>query len=420
MVQVLCRPIRTEVFGQRRTKAQRNATSPFIRVTGGATSWPEASMPGSKRPKAARPSMEPKADTRSPARARGGQLSADGHTCTSDPPEVCDVESGEIGLDYRPKCLREPPGSLNTHPLADAALMIDCATTSRSTPSARGWGVAGAFGLAGKQFTIPPDVSTPPTNYPVFPQPDDPKVWVWRYMDFPRLVSWLTTNALVLTRLDLLDDKREGRHGKHFRQLIFQSALRQMQAQQNPATHAERKHLATHQAEEALAQAERNRAASFVSCWCMGHRESEAMWRIYGGSGASVALVLPYERLRDSLKGSSCLIGKVTYFDFNTLVVPPGNVYRGTMHKSYEYDYEKEIRVIEHVPSIWSGDKVPPGVPSISDPPRVRGVPWVIAEHVERIVISPYAAPWQAEAIRAIVSRLSPGLEARIIESEMT
>ena len=155
-------------------------------------------------------------------------------------------------------------------------------------------------------------MSTPPTHHPAFPQPDDPKGRVWRYIDFPKLVSWLTTNALVLARLNLLDDKREGRHGKHFRQLIFQTDLRQMEAQQNPVTHAEREHLATQQAEEALAQVERNRAASFVSCWCMSHRESEAMWRIYAGSGASVALVLPYERLRDSLKGSSCLIGKVT------------------------------------------------------------------------------------------------------------
>jgi hypothetical protein len=111
-------------------------------------------------------------------------------------------------------------------------------------------------------------VSTPPTHHPAFPQPDDPKVRVWRYIDFPKLVSWLTTNTLVLACLNFLDDKREGRHGKHFRQLIFQSALRQMEAQQNPATHAEREHLAMHQAAEALAQVERNRTATG------GHRSS--------------------------------------------------------------------------------------------------------------------------------------------------
>jgi hypothetical protein len=76
-----------------------------------------------------------------------------------------------------------------------------------------------------------------------------------------------------------------------------------------------------------------------------------------------VALVLPYEQLRDSLKGTELLIGTVTNFDFNHGVMPEGNVYRATMCKGHEYEYEQEVRIVKHVPSIWSGDKVPPGVP---------------------------------------------------------
>jgi hypothetical protein len=265
-------------------------------------------------------------------------------------------------------------------------------------------------------------LSTPTQNlsHPAFPQPDDPKVRVWRYIDFPKFVSWLTNDALVLRRVNLLDDKREGRHGKHLFHFVFLSALRQMEARKTPPTHAECERLATEQAEAALADVERNRLASFVSCWCMGgERESEAMWRIYAGSGASVALVLPYDRLRDSVKGSDLYIGKVTYFDFNTLVVPPGNVYRATMFKSHEYDYEKEIRIVKHVHTIWSGDKVPPGVPSAENPPAVMLVRWAIADHVEKIVISPYAKGWQAKAIRDVVKRLIPDLEARVHDSEM-
>jgi hypothetical protein len=257
--------------------------------------------------------------------------------------------------------------------------------------------------------------------HPCFPQPADPTVRVWRYMDFPKLVWALTHNALVLTRVDTLDDKREGRHGKHFFHAVFLSTLRQMELTDIPPSHAERERLATQVAELALHSEERNRAASFVSCWCMGgDKESEAMWQIYAGRGASVALVLPYERLRDSLKGTDLLVGTVTYFDFNRGVVSEGNVFRATMCKGHEYEHENEVRIVKHVPSIWSGDKVPPGVPSISDPPRVMMVPWVIADHVERIVISPHARSWQADAIRAVVRRLHPGLEDRIVGSEMT
>lgn len=275
-----------------------------------------------------------------------------------------------------------------------------------------------------RRTTIRANMATPPQkpgHHPAFPQPENPKVRVWRYIDFPKLVSWLIDGKLVLRRVNLLDDKREGHHGRYHFHLAFVIAVREMEAKNNPPTHVERERAATEIAYEALRDVEKNRLASFVSCWRAGNTESEAMWRIYAGGGASVALVLPYERLRDSLpRGSGLYIGKVTYFDFNSLVVPPGNVYSPTMNKSEQFEYENEIRIVEHVPSIWSGDKVPPGIPSAADPPEIRTVPWVIADHVEGIVISPYAARWQADAIREVVKRLSPGLEARVRDSEMT
>jgi hypothetical protein len=282
---------------------------------------------------------------------------------------------------------------------------------------------AGGKVRGGEKAYNPGSVSTPTQNlsHPAFPQPDNPKVRVWRYIDFPKFVAWLINGTLVLRRVNLLDDKREGHHGKFFFHLAFVTAFHQMEAAKDPPTHAERERAATEKAHEALRDVERNRLASFVSCWRGGDTESEAMWRIYAGGGASVALVLPYERLRDSLpKGSGLYIGRVTYFDFNSRVVPPGNVYGATMSKSEQFDYEREIRIVEHVSTIWSHDNVPEGVPSAADPPEIRTVPWVIADHVERVVISPYAARWQADAIREVVQRLSPGLEARVRDSEMT
>lgn len=64
--------------------------------------------------------------------------------------------------------------------------------------------------------------------------------------------------------------------------------------------------------------------------------------------------------------------------------------------------------------------QAPPGVPSLATAPVVMTVPWTTADHVEGIVIGPYAARWQADAIRALVARLSSGLEGRIFDSEMT
>jgi hypothetical protein len=256
-------------------------------------------------------------------------------------------------------------------------------------------------------------------EHPCFPQPDDPKVLVWRYIDFPKLVSGLTENALVLSRVDTLDDKREGRHGKHLRTVVVQSALLQTIAQGNPSGSIDR-HLADQLGDHVLLNEEMIRAVSFVSCWCKGgERESEAMWRIYAGRGASVALVLPYERLRDSLNQPDLYIGTVTYFDFNKGVVPVGNAFRPMMWKSHEYTYEDEVRIVKLDLALWESGGAAGGTRPRPDRPSVIKVPWVMSDHIERIVISPYAKRWQADAIRAVLARVSPGLERRICDSEM-
>lgn len=242
---------------------------------------------------------------------------------------------------------------------------------------------------------------------------------VWRYIDFPKLVWALTQDALVLTRVDTLDDKREGRHGKYLYEAAVQFEMRQLEAEGVPADHGERHRRANLFGEMIWRNEELTRAISFVSCWCKGG-ESEAMWRIYGGRGASVALALPYERLRDSLDGDRLYVGTVTYFDFNRGVLPPDNVFRPIMFKGHEYIYEDEVRIATFDPTLWEDDGAGGGRRPRPDRPNVVTVPSAIRDHVEKIVISPYAARWQADAIRAVVGRLSPGLESRIFDSEMT
>lgn len=43
-----------------------------------------------------------------------------------------------------------------------------------------------------------------------FPQPDDPTVLAWRYLDLPKFLSLLLKKELYLTRLDSLEDSYEG------------------------------------------------------------------------------------------------------------------------------------------------------------------------------------------------------------------
>ena len=47
-------------------------------------------------------------------------------------------------------------------------------------------------------------------EHPVFRQPDEPTIKVWRYMDFTKLVSLIDSRRLYFARVDLLGDPFEG------------------------------------------------------------------------------------------------------------------------------------------------------------------------------------------------------------------
>jgi hypothetical protein len=256
-------------------------------------------------------------------------------------------------------------------------------------------------------------------GHPCFPQPDDPSVRVWRYIDLPKLMSMMTRRELVLNRVDSLPDKFEGRSGRHFH-AVMTAAMMEMPAGVDIKLE-DRIRMAEDSARQSLLSEDRTRAVSYVSCWCAGGaHESEAMWRIYGAGAASVALVLPYDRLRDSLNDSRLYIGRVTYFDYDTQVLAFGNVYRPLMFKRHEFSHEKEIRIAKMLHEYWD-----PGVPLGSggrpqaDRPTILTIPWDLLDYAEQIVISPYAAKWQHETIREVVARLYPGLEGRVVDSKM-
>ncbi len=134
------------------------------------------------------------------------------------------------------------------------------------------------------------------------------------------------------------------------------------------------------------------------------------MWRIYAAGGASVALVLPYERLRDSLNDPDLCIGQVMYFDYEKELVRSGNTLFPMMCKRREFQYEQEVRIIK---LDWKvlGDP--------QDSETKTTIDWNPQDHVEAIVINPYATEWQGAAIRAAVHSLSSGLENRIRDSVM-
>jgi len=235
--------------------------------------------------------------------------------------------------------------------------------------------------------------------HPSFPQPSNPSVLVWRYMDLPKLVSLLSKSELYLRRLDLLPDKYEGLYPRRVRK-----ALADHYATQG-LTADQALELANHRVDFS----KESRQMMYVNCWRLDNFESEAMWRIYCRGDNGLAIVLPYEDLRTSIGTGVAWIGMVRYLDFELDLLAPGNAFVVALHKRREFAYEQEARILGF-------GNVP--FPTPQDRPDSISLPWPI-DVIKKIVVSPYASPSYFEMVQNEVERLAAGLGVRVVHSVM-
>jgi hypothetical protein len=251
-------------------------------------------------------------------------------------------------------------------------------------------------------------------KHPSFTQPSDVSVLVRRYIDFPGLL-WIVLNSkLPLIRLSEMPDLYEGFPGRHFETLARQIWANQYRVLNIPGLDAEE--AARKSAAETRDQLRRNRAILYISSWMLGEHESEAMWRIYGQGNASVAVVTTYQRLRDSLPEDKWLyIGKVNYVDLERGAINPGNQFLPVMHKRHQFDHEKEVRIVRCDLNEFGSE-----AELFARMPKIHPIIWEPAQHLEKIILSPYAQRWQCDVVKETLHRINPAIASIIVDSEMS
>ncbi|HEX3570949.1 MAG TPA: hypothetical protein VHU44_09005 [Acidobacteriaceae bacterium] len=221
-------------------------------------------------------------------------------------------------------------------------------------------------------------------NHEAFPQPDS-KSHVWRYMDLPRFLSFLSTRSLFFTRADLLEQEGYFPKGSEatFRAFIEKARMGGAEA-------------AAKDWETALRESyERNRWSVFMSCWIGKPNEDKQMWKNYAGS-SGVAIRSTYERLNASLplawRSQAVLLGKVSYGDYASLdyVKDVSNHLNIFMSKPLEYEGECEVRAVINDFRLTK-EQASPGL-------TVAILPHTL---VERVVTAPGSPPWFVDAVSA-------------------
>jgi hypothetical protein len=230
--------------------------------------------------------------------------------------------------------------------------------------------------------------------HPCFPQPLDRSVKVWRYLDLPKLIWLLEKRKLYFSRLDLLGDSHEGSTPE-----LNIQARNEFFRQHAPSIVA------------MLPESNRQlRTSVYVSCWCFGNDESEAMWRLYCPDSRGVAIQLTYQSLVDSIAHEPFLhIGCVRYIDYEKDWFPEGNVYYPVMHKRIAFSHEREVRLAKSFMENYHSGNQPAGI----------SIEWDIEKYIEAIYVDPYAPDWYQEVVVAVTQKFSANLKQQILWSRM-
>lgn len=227
-------------------------------------------------------------------------------------------------------------------------------------------------------------------SHPAFPQPDNPGVKVWRYMDLSKLVWLLTRKELYFSRLDALQDPFEGSTTRK----TVEGVKEFMRRRGYPQT-----------SDEVLKIFGTARKSMYVSCWCALDNESEAMWRLYCPAGQGIAIQSTYESLKSSIRDLEVYIGRVSYVDYDEYNFRNINVLAFAMHKRLAFAHESEIRMVQ-------SKQIEVDKTGIT-------IPWAPSDFVHGVYVDPYAPEHYFDAVRAIVDQFAPDMSGRLTWSRM-
>lgn len=221
---------------------------------------------------------------------------------------------------------------------------------------------------------------------------------LWRYMDFTKFVSLLSTKALYFPSAASFQDPFEGAKGlrKHkngwddYFLKFFRRAVRSVPVEIRPTlSEDEIESEAQRLLKDLEVGGELDRTRTFISCWHENEHESEAMWRLYSTSiDYAIAIRTTYKRLYESLGRSPRInIGRVEYIDIQNDIV---NVNDAFWRKRKAFEHEREVRAI-----LLRHDQSQDGLL----------VPCDIETLIECVVLSPQAPAWFVALVKDVCAK---------------
>lgn len=221
-----------------------------------------------------------------------------------------------------------------------------------------------------------------------FIQPKNKDIKLWRYLDFTKFVSMLSSSSLYLTRVDKFDDPFEGSlplkdymKREHCVEQIFDECdsfetIEQLKQQHREDGKADKCHV-------------------YANCWHMNTHESFAMWNLYLKSNEGISIQSTFSKLQKSVTSDKFVYGGIVkYIDYNNDSLGCHDLFTKHLHKRLGFKHEQEFRIMS--PRTECDDK---------SQKNGINVQVDLNKLIENIYISPTAPSWFNRLVQEIIAK---------------
>lgn len=245
---------------------------------------------------------------------------------------------------------------------------------------------------------------------------------LWRYMDFAKLVSLISSQSLYFCRTDKFKDVFEGKLIGFTVEDMYKSLEKIVSNEYiveggilkfDGAAKGSILTKAEEFTEQIYKFSELERESTFINCWHLNEYESAAMWELYLKSNEGIAIQTTFDRLKLSLNvcKEEIYIGKVKYIDYTTQKNFFGNGFSPFFTKRISFSHESEVRLLYSASLDHNYKK------DIDKDIYGKNMKVDLTELIECIYVSPDAPLWFVEVVKAVIKKFN--IEAEIIHSDL-
>ena len=241
-------------------------------------------------------------------------------------------------------------------------------------------------------------------------RPIQPEAVLWRYMDFTKFESMLTTQSIYFARADILGDPFEGSLPRL--EIAGQTAMLNLVSEGDNPRMSLQKVLAVNQT---------MRESVFMNCWHENESESTAMWSLYASRDRGIAIKTDVGSLSRSFTcDEKIYIGRVSYVDYERYRPEFMSIFDAHLIKRQEFGHEREVRAITLEGALDDspeGDRIDYAWHHVETPKGLfRNVD--LSQLVKSIRVAPYAEERFMNLVQSTASQFE--LEERVEQSTLS